>query len=1070
MKKIIVFSTIALLLAVSTFSQNQRATDNFLYKGFVDPGNVARPRVWWHWMNGNISKEGIRKDLEWMHRAGIGGFQSFEEGYATPQVVTKRMFYMAPEWKDAFRLATKLADSLGMEMGIAGSPGWSESGGPWVPGKDGMKKYVWSEIRVKGGQTFNGQLPTPPSNTGAFQNLPIYDPLSADMSGKEVFIAPDYSGDIATIAFKLPETDISMLDLRPKVTSSGGFFDLTKLIDGDLVTTQFLPKTVDDSPGWIQFEFDKPQMIKALTLVGGAEIGSLAEITGRGNTRTLQVSDDGQNFRMLIAIPAGKIAQFTFTIPPTKAKFFRITYKNPVPSMNLGDGQNRPVLPKGTEISKIVLHTVTKLNRFEEQAGFGAASFDKSFETPSTTDVIAETDVIDLTSQVKADGTLNWNVPAGNWKIVRFGYSLLGKTNHPASPEATGLEVDKLDPAAVRAYFTNYLNQYKEATGGLIGNKGLGYMINDSYEAGSQNWTPNLPGEFEKRRGYSMIPWMPVLTGEIIKNTETSERFLWDYRKTLAEMMAEYHYDSLTDILKEYGMKRYTESHEMGRAYIVDGMDVKRKAAIPMSAMWTSSFPINYSMDIRESASVAHIYGQNLVAAESFTSMGMFNIAYSFSPEKLKPIADLELANGVNRFVIQASVHQPVDDKIPGLSLGHFGHWFNRHETWAEQAKGWTDYLSRSSYMLQQGKFVADVVYYYGEDNNITNLFGEKPPVIPDGYNYDFINTDALVNLLEVKDGKLITPSGMSYRVLVLDSNARKMPLHVLRKISALVKGGATISGVKPETTPSLSDNLEEFNRLVNEIWGGQNARVLTDKPLNEVMLALNIKPDFEYTKAQSNTKLLYVHRKLIDRDIYWVNNRNNQNESIEATFRVTGKIPMIWHAETGKTEPASYKIENGRTSVTLNLTPNNAVFVVFQTSAKKTVFTLLPKIEKEVATVDGPWNVNFQPNRGAPVSATFNKLISYTENSDEGIKYFSGTATYSKTIEVLASQLVKGSQTWLDLGDVKKQAEVIVNGKSLGVIWKTPFRVNVTDILKKGSNSIIIKVTNLWTNRLIGD
>src|SRR6185295_10422094 len=486
-----------------------------------------------------------------------------------------------------------------------------------------------------------------------------------------------------------------------------------------------------------------------------------------------------------------------------------------------------------------------------------------------------------LTSKMNADGSLNWTPPAGEWRIVRFGYSLTGKQNHPASPEATGLEVDKLDATAVKNYFENYLNQYKGATGGLMGSKGLQYIVTDSYEAGQETWTPKMREEFKKRRGYDMLPWMPVLTGVIVKSTEASEQFLWDYRKTIGELLAENHYDQLTNILAKYGMKRYSESHENGRVFIGDGMDVKRKAAVPMSAMWTpgiggSSLTMAQA-DIRESASVAHIYGQNLVAAESLTAIGLGGNAWSYSPEKLKPTADLELASGLNRFVIHTSVHQPVDDKIPGLGLSIFGQWFNRHETWAGQAKAWTDYLARSSYLLQQGKFVADIVYYYGEDNNITSLFGGSLPNIPEGYNYDLINADALINLLSVKNGKLVTPSGMSYRVLVLDSNATKMSMAVLRKIEKLVKDGATVAGIKPITSPSLSDDQNEFNKLVNEIWSSSNARVSNGKPLNEVLNAMNIVPDFIYDKSQNDTKLLFVHRALANGEIYWVNNRNGR-------------------------------------------------------------------------------------------------------------------------------------------------------------------------------------------------
>lgn len=1074
---IVIFLSATLLSGVINAQPKKAPVKDDLYQGFVNPSNNAKPRVWWHWMNGNITKEGIRKDLEWMHRVGIGGFQNFDASLATPQIVKDRLTYMTPQWIDAFKFTTKLADSLKLEMAIAGSPGWSESGGPWVKPEDGMKKIVWTVVRVKGGSS-NIKIAKPSGITGPFQNIPKQPEFGAPADNSKL---PVFYKDVAVVAFKLPEADKSLNELGAVVTSSGGNFTLQQLTDGDLGTSVLLPRDSAAGYGWIQFAFPQPQMIKAITMVGGGEPGTFGFGAASKDSRKLEASDDGINFKLVCIIPPGAVLQQTIPVPATSAKYFRVTVKNPPPPVNIGTAfgmgdMGAPKDPGGTAIAEIVLHTADVINRYEEKDAFApVGDLDKKI-TVATDDAVATNDIIDLTGKMNADGSLNWTAPSGGeWKVVRFGYSLLGIDNHPASPEATGPEVDKLDPAAVKRYFENYLDQYKKATAGLMGDKGgLRFMITDSWEAGAQNWTANLPAEFQKRRGYSIIPWLPVLTGQIVKSAEASEKFLFDFRKTLSEMVAEYHYDALTKILAEHGMKRYSESHESGRALIADGMDVKRTAAIPMSALWTPNPFINqndqtpHTIDIRESASVAHIYGQNLVAAESLTALGIGGTAWSYYPENLKPSADLELASGLNRFVIHCSVHQPTDDKIPGLGLGPFGQWYTRHETWAEQATAWNAYLSRSSYLLQQGKFVADIVYYYGEDNNITNLFGKNPPPVPAGYNYDYINPDALTNLLSVKDGRLVTPSGMSYRVLVLDSNAKKMSIPVLRKINTLVKAGATITGVKPTLAAGLSDNQEEFDNLVNAIWNANNPKVFTGKTIEEIMRALNIAPDFSYDNK--NVKLLYVHRKAADRDIYWVNSRSNTGENVEAVFRVAGKVPELWHAETGKTEPVSYAIANGMTKVDLHLQPNDAVFVVFRNHAAKTALTLPAKQEKQLMTIEGSWKISFQKDRGAPATAIFDKLVSYTENSDAGIKYFSGTATYSKTITADKKWFANKIALWLDLGDVKNLAEIIVNGKSLGIAWKKPFRVDVSHALKAGDNKLEIKVTNLWVNRLIGD
>jgi hypothetical protein len=1063
----------------------QTPTDSLLFY-FQNPPQSARPRVWWHWMNGNITRDGIRKDLEWMHRAGIGGFQNFDANLATPQIVERRLTYMTPEWKEAFQFATQLADSLNLEMAVAGSPGWSESGGPWVKPEEGMKKYVWKETRVQGGDT-DIKLPQPSAVTGPFQNLPVRAELG-DTTARAPLV---FYKDVAVIAYKLPEADISLSELKPVITSSGGHFDLDQLTDGDVATTHLLPSDTVKGYAWIQFHFPQPQTIKAVIIVGGGDRGPFGLNGELKDTRSLEVSNDGQNYIWVCYLPAGDVLEQTIAVPATTRNYFRVVFKNPPPPVDLAalfgiPGMPPPKAPPGTDIAELVLSPVTRVQMFEEKAGFAPAVRLYTKTTPASPDGIDPHDVIDITDKMNSDGTLDWKVPAGNWNIVRFGYSLLGITNHPASPEATGLEVDKLDPAAIKNYFTRYLDQYKNATDGLMGNAGgLQYMVTDSWEAGAQNWTPNMLQEFQKRRGYSMIPWMPVLTGHIVENSEASDRFLWDFRKTLSELVAEYHYDGLTKILEQYGMKRYSESHEDRRALIADGMDVKRTAAIPMSAMWMPTAMNGgdqtvYEADVRESASVAHIYGQNLVAAESFSTSSVGGTAFSYAPENLKPTADLELANGLNRFVIHTSVHQPVDDKIPGLSLTSVGQWFTRHETWAEQAKVWTDYLSRSSYMLQQGKFVADIAYYYGEDNNITALFGKKLPDIPEGYNYDFINADALINLLSVKDAKLVTPSGMSYSVLVLDSNARYMSLPVLRKIRDLVKAGATVTGIKPVGTPSLEDDQTEFKNIVHEIWSSNNARVFTGKALVDVMAAINIKPDFGYRISDigrqsseirhQTSDILYVHRKLPGGDLYWINNRRDTIEDVEATFRVAGKVPEIWYPETAKTEPASYTIANSVTKVNLRLQPNDAVFVLFKENATRTSVTLPVLQEKQLATVEENWNVSFQKERGAPLEASFDKLVSFTENTDTGIKYFSGMATYTKTITADKNWFANNIRLWLDLGDVRNLAEVIVNGKSLGIVWKKPFRLDVTNALKPGENRLEIKVTDLWVNRLIGD
>ena len=578
-----------------------------------------------------------------------------------------------------------------------------------------------------------------------------------------------------------------------------------------------------------------------------------------------------------------------------------------------------------------------------------------------------------------------------------------------------------MDRRYVKNYFEKYLDSYKETVGAdEMGKKGIRYVINDSWEAGSQNWTDNMIEQFKKLRGYDPVPWMPVLAGQVVESAEASDRFLWDFRKTIADLIANEHYGQLEETLHERGMGHYGESHEGGRAFVADGMEVKKFNEVPMSAMWTQTPGVNhvqfgYNADDRESASVAHIYGQNLAAAESMTAAAA---PWAWSPATLKPTADQEFLNGINRFVIHESAHQPLvgPHTAPGMTLGPFGQWFNRNETWAEQAGPWVNYLARTSFLLQQGHFGADLVYFYGEDSNLTAIFEHTSPDIPAGYGFDYINADALIHELSVSDGRITTKSGMSYKVLGLDPYSKHMSLPVLKAIEKLVKEGATVAGPKPTDDPSEADDRAEFDRINSELFGdgtgvhtvGQG-KVYAGQSLADVFNALKVAPDFDYTKPENDADLQFVHRKLADGDLYFVDNRGDRDETVDASFRVTGKAPELWYAETGTSKPVSYKIADGRTTVPLHLEPWGTVFVVFRKATSETSHTVPTVTESKVAEVEGPWKVSFQPDRGAPPSITLDKLISWHDSTDTGVKYFSGAGTYTKTIQAPAGLVQEG-------------------------------------------------------------
>jgi hypothetical protein len=1068
---------LCLVISLAALGQDQPEA---LKRDFLNPPASARPRVWWHWMNGNITKEGITRDLEWMKRIGIGGVQSFEAELMTPKVVENRLSYMTPEWKEAFRYAAELADQLGLEMAIASSAGWSETGGPWVKPEQAMKKLVWSELRIQGGTKFSESLPHPPTVTGPFQAVPFRDQLA--MLGASTK-PPQYYADAVVLAYKLPA---SAQGATPPsvIASSNGSIDGASLTDGDLTKGVKLP--LGDNGAWLRYEYDAARTIYAATV---ARLATGMFASASPVSLRLESSDDGQTWKSVTEVPSTRVAQATVAFPPVTARHFRLKIDKGPPARPFGGFEPAPgadlgffamlagSAPKEVQVNEFILHASPRVHRFEEKAGFGLVPDYYAIAGPAVDPKLAvkPSDVVDLTSRMKPGGSLEWTPPEGEWVILRIGYSLTGTTNHPATKEATGLEVDKLDAGAVKSYIDTYLGSYSEMLGPqLMGRRGVKAFLTDSIEVGPYTWTPNLPAQFKRLRGYDATPFLPVLTGVIVGSAQQSDAFLWDFRRTLAELTAQSHYGQIAKAAHERGLTYYGESLEGVRVSIGDDMEMRQNADIPMAAMWTFS-PAkgprsNYVVDIQGAASVAHIYGQNLVAAESMTSA---MVPWGFSPRTLRPIIDLEFVLGVNCPVISTSVHQPIEKK-PGLGLLIFGQYFNRHETWAEQAGPWVSYIARNAHMLQQGKFAADVAYFYGEEAPLAGLYGEGsslPKDVPVGYGYDFVNSDVILHRLSVANGSLETPSGMHYRLLYLGGSSRRMTLPVLRKIRDLVNAGATVVGDPPIGSPSLADNASEFAAIVDELWGGApKRRIMRGVDVNQALTSMGVARDFDYDQSGLERDLMFLHRRLSGGEVYFLSNQSEHEQNINGIFRVTGKRAELWHSDTGAIEPVSYRIENGRTTVPLRLAANESVFVVFREPVSTMSANVPARRETPVATVQGAWDVRFSPDLGGPEKTTFAQLGSWTENSDPGVKYYSGTASYTRTIDAPSAWFGVGQRLILDLGEVRELAEVIVNGHSLGIAWHLPYRIDIGSAIKPGTNTLEIKVTNLWINRLIGD
>jgi hypothetical protein len=1095
--KLLVREVIVVAVCALAGTASAQSTDA-LEQGFKNPPDSAKPRVWWHWTGGNVTQDGITKDLEWMKRVGIGGAQMADIGQGSGQTITNPITFFTPEWFDAVKHAASESDRLGLEMSIFSCSGWSETGGSWVKPEQAMKKLVWSEKIVEGPARFNEKLPQPPTNNGNFGGL---RGLNTGARGAAVARGgrngppPTFYGDSAVIAFRTPADEMSMEELNPKVTTSTGEINGAQLWDDNLSTVASV-QAGTNGIAWIQYEFAQSIKARAVTVIA----------QGRGVPYgQIQVSDDGTDFRTVAEMPgavqyrAGNLKTYAF--PETTARFVRVRMTGAGPGPDAAIYQTEPQPANAYALSEFIVHTGARVDRWEEKAGFNFFYEYQVAPTPPIPDasLIKSDDVVVLTSKMDKDGTLNWDVPPGKWTILRMGYSLTGAQNRAGTAAGVGLEVDKLNRKDVESYFHGYFDPIMQALGPEFG-KGLRYVTMDSWEAGMQNWTDDMIVQFQKRRGYDPTPYLPVLAGRVIGSADQSDRFLWDFRRTLADMLAENHYGTMAKLLKQKGIGVYAEAEGVSMEMMEDTLLSKSEVEIPMGEFWLGRMhpPPEYYADVRMAASAAHIYGKQFVGTESFTGGG-----YD-APATYKNLADYWFAQGVNRILFHSSAQQPLDTK-PGNTM--VGTHFNRNITWAEQAKPFVSYLSRSEFMLSQGLFVADFAYLLNEGVPSSQPFwgAGLQPAPPEGYDYDTINADVLLNRATVDaDGRMVLPDGMSYRVLVLPQIDRMRP-ELLRKIRDLVAGGVTLIGPKPTRSPSLQGGYPaadaEVKALADEIWGDldgvqrnrhfygkglvtwgltpeqvvaepdpQLINPVTDAlPPETVAASLKLPKDAEFA-GPLDASIVWIHRRAGDADIYFVANRRDRAQEIGARFRVAGKEAELWHPDTGDIEPASYKIENGRTSVPLHLEPRESVFVVFRHPAANPSRTLPAVVSKTVATVSGAWDISFEPNLGAPEKVQLPQLESWTSNTNEGVKYFSGTATYTKTVQAEKSWFAPGAKLWLDLGAVGDIAEVLVNGKSVGELWKPPYRLDVTAALKPGANTLEIKITNEWNNRLAGD
>lgn len=711
-------------------------------------------------------------------------------------------------------------------------------------------------------------------------------------------------------------------------------------------------------------------------------------------------------------------------------------------------------------------------------------------------------EAVDLTGRIR-EGKLHWQAPEGAWAILRFGYTLAAKrVSAPSAPDAPSWEIDPLSAVAMDHHFAATGVKLVDDAGELAG-RTLKYTHIDSWEIGNPSWTASFPEEFRARRGYDLVPYLPVLAGRTVTNKEVTARFEWDYRRTLADLIAENYYGRLSKLSHECGLGTHPESGGPFYSHPIDGLECEGTNDIPMGEFWAarfshpfpggfdesvssdlfrsseSDFPACNYGSVRQAATAAHIYAKQLCQAEAYTT---FNDDWTEDPYFLKPYGDRAFCTGLTRQVLCFYVHQAELHAKPGYQWPHVGTHFDRNITWWEKSHAWLTYLSRCQYMLRQGTFAADILYFSGEAIPNFVLIDRKP--LP-GYNFDTINAQALLTRAAAKNGRITLPDGISYRYLVIPENAgAAVTPAVANKLAELVRGGVTLVGSRPQHALGLTNYPhcdEQVRQAADALWGTDTAasgtrsvgsgRVIWGKSLEEVIHADRFPPDVEIQELPDDADVDWIHRRSASEDIYFLANLSDRQVNVDVTFRIGRNTPELWDAVSGSVRRLDeFREVNGRTTVTMQFEKRQSFFVVFRgvsnnirSVARKRNFASITNL----VPLSGPWEVSFDPAWGGPEKVIFERLDDWSKRPEDGIRYYSGKATYKKMFD-----LPHGAKQplYLDLGEVRNLAQVRLNGKDLGVVWTAPWRVAIGDAVREKDNILEIEVINLWPNRLIGD
>lgn len=1072
-------------------AQTHHLPANVVEQAFFHPSEDARPWVFWYWMYGAVSREGITADLQAMKDDGIGGayLMPIKAPGATP-MIDHPITQLSPEWWDMIKFTMQEADRIGVKLAMHDCDGFALAGGPWITPELSMQKIVWSKIMVKGGAVFRDTLAMP----AHYKN---------------------YYRDIEVLAYpSLPREGTSSFNQHPKVTTNLPNTDVQFLADRDNKRS-----FTSADPCWIQLEFDKPFTCRSLIIHTTAS-------NYQSERLLVEVGNDGKTFRSLGRLDPPRHgwqdgdADITNDIPATTAKYFRFVYDktgSEPGSEDLDFAKWKPSL----KLSGIELSAEPRIHQYEGKSGvvYRVSKQTTADQLPNAL-CVPKNKIINLTDKLTADGHLNWTAPPGNWTIIRIGHTSTGHTNATGGG-GIGLECDKFDPTAAKIQFDNWFGEAIKHVGPELAARVLKIFHVDSWECGSQNWSPVFAAEFRKRRGYDLLPYLPVMAGVPVQSAETSEKVLNDMRQTIAELLVDNFYGTMAKLAHEKGCSFTGES--VAPVMTSDGMLHYSKVDMPMGEFWLRSPSHDKPNDMLDAISGGHIYGKNIIQAEAFTEL---RIQWDEHPGMLKAMADRNFALGINRYVFHVNVHNPWLDRKPGMTLDGIGTFFQRDQTWWKPGKAWFDYIRRCQALLQLGHPVVDIAVFTGEEtprrailpdrlvSTLPGIFGAKRietekkrlanvggPIantegdashsanmaLPEnwtdplnGYNYDSINKDALLRLATVKNGRIELPGGASYAVLVipgataLNPNADAMSSEVLHKLQQLAVAGARIIlNNKPLKAVGMTGNDALIRAEGKALFAGKNikGRVLAGPYQQVTFDALGLPRDLIVTDSTGNhaENIAWTHRKGKGFDLYFISNQEVVERDLNLSFRAETSLPEKLDAVTGKTERIDAEVSGGRSRIHLKLPPNGSTFILLDSKSPDCNCEYFTSPTRVLKTLDN-WQVVFDPKFGGSMKPVhLDKLSDWSQHANDSIKYYSGTAVYTQTFDYPDTAKNK-KPIWIDLGKVYNMAQVYLNGVDCGVAWTYPYHVDISKAIKLGQNQLEIKVTNTWANRLMGD